>query len=682
MAVKGRTLFDRRDPLLDLRLASAASLVAAVLALYSVNPNVWYFPALGVNLIGCWFSHRRQGRSFWWVKALLAIGMIYLLWSYLSNLIANLQDTRLPLAELLLGLQVLNSFDLPRRHNLRIAQMVASILMVVTATISRETVFGLYILAFAAASLWWGHQDMASELRIRAPWSSAPTRGHLLRGGGIMGLVAVALFFAAPRFEAGFLKQLPMSGMIAFTAHLDPRIINPAYPVGSAAGRRGPRRVNPEAYYGFAESLDLNYRGHLSDTIALKVRSPRRQYWRGMAYERYDGHAWSLLDSTRVATLSAANLPFVLRGDPLGYDSGTTGIVTVYVEKDQSNLILLPERPRALYFPSSTLFADENGALRSPVPLDSKLYYTVVMDMAGYPTQRLDRLQLISPTMGHKLAPYLAVPPSVTARTKQLAHRVAAGAGSQFEALKRLEYYLKGHYRYSLDIAPFPDRADTVDYFLFEQPKHAAYCEHFATALAVLARIEGIPTRMVTGYLPGEYNPFSGFYEVKTSDAHAWVEAYFPNAGWVPFDATPGSSDPMEVSRDRRLFPLRDVAAKVSGPLALGLGLAGLLLVIGLFIAWWRRPGTVGQPASVAYCDFVSLLIRHGVPEAMLPGATPGEQLKRIQGHPVLGEIAAEATQFVRAFEAERYGGVPADPPLKHQVEAIARKLRDRRRVT
>jgi Transglutaminase-like superfamily/Domain of unknown function (DUF4129) len=76
-----------------------------------------------------------------------------------------------------------------------------------------------------------------------------------------------------------------------------------------------------------------------------------------------------------------------------------------------------------------------------------------------------------------------------------------------------------------------------VEYFLFEQQR--GYCEQFSSSLAVMARSQGIPARVATGYAPGEYNPFTGLYDVRASDAHAWVEVYFPQYGWTTFDPTP-----------------------------------------------------------------------------------------------------------------------------------------------
>lgn len=673
MALRAFRLLDSTDPLLGLRLASAASLSIGLLALYSVNPSGWYLVGLLLCLVGCWFSHREKGKSSRWVKSGLAVGMLYLLWRFLQDLMLNLQDTRLPLAELLLWLQVLNAYDLPRRHNLRISQMVGAILLVATATLSRDIGFGLFLLAYVAVGVWWGQQDMASELGMKAPLAGKAARTHWSGALGAVVIIGMALFLVVPRSEGGLIKQLPVSAMFSLPSHLDPRVRNPAYPVGGGSGDGG--QVNPNAYYGFAEELDLNYRGHLSDSIALKVRSPRRQYWRGMAYDRYDGKTWRMSAPNDVATMSIGSLPFELGGDRYGHDSGSTGIVTFFVEKDQTNLVLMPERSRYLYFPSSILFRDMNGALRSPVLLESDLYYTVVVDLAGYRTDWLRNARALSLREKHLLAPYLEVPATLTPRTRALVEQVAGDAPDPYMALKRLEHHLRSNYRYNLNIPPFPEGVDTVDYFLFEQPGREAYCEHFATSLTLMGRVLGIPTRLVTGYLPGNYNPFTGLYEVKTSDAHAWVEAYFPGVGWAAFDPTPGNSDPMTLSQEKVQLPWRELLGWIKGSVGAAIALgAGVSLIGGL--AWFvRRPrrGREGAPTR-AYRRFVAIATREGI--AVREGDTPGEVLSRLRLLPVWGAIGPDAEAFVQAYEGARFGdGDGAD--LEGRVEAIAARLRD-----
>ena len=91
---------------------------------------------------------------------------------------------------------------------------------------------------------------------------------------------------------------------------------------------------------------------------------------------------------------------------------------------------------------------------------------------------------------------------------------------------------------YSLDVsAPPPDR-DVVDYFLFDLNR--GYCDYYATAMVVLTRLAGVPSRMATGYATGTYDEDRRQYIVTEADAHSWVEVYFPGLGWVEFEPTAG----------------------------------------------------------------------------------------------------------------------------------------------
>src|SRR6202008_1030578 len=89
-------------------------------------------------------------------------------------------------------------------------------------------------------------------------------------------------------------------------------------------------------------------------------------------------------------------------------------------------------------------------------------------------------------------------------------------------------------------------RPDPLADFLFNV--RAGHCEYFSTAMAVMLRTRGIATRVVNGFLPGEYNEAASAFTVRQSDAHSWGEFYFqePNS-WVTFDPTPpaGRAEPL-----------------------------------------------------------------------------------------------------------------------------------------
>jgi transglutaminase-like putative cysteine protease len=117
---------------------------------------------------------------------------------------------------------------------------------------------------------------------------------------------------------------------------------------------------------------------------------------------------------------------------------------------------------------------------------------------------------------------------------------------------RRLERHLQENYRYTLEVKP-PRQLSAIDDFLFEQK--AGYCEYYATAMVLMLRGLGIPARMTSGFLQGEWNSFGNYFTVRQQDAHTWVEVYFPRTGWFPFDPTPstGEAPAAVLSRLRQL---------------------------------------------------------------------------------------------------------------------------------
>ena len=131
---------------------------------------------------------------------------------------------------------------------------------------------------------------------------------------------------------------------------------------------------------------------------------------------------------------------------------------------------------------------------------------------------------------------YLALPETITNRTRELARQLAAGQSNAFDTALAVEEYVRSTIAYNEDIAPPPDNQDVVDYVLFESQE--GYCEYYASAMAVLLRAEGIPSRVVGGYFPAPYDANEGGHLYREKNAHLWVEVFFPNYGWIPFEPT------------------------------------------------------------------------------------------------------------------------------------------------
>jgi hypothetical protein len=146
-------------------------------------------------------------------------------------------------------------------------------------------------------------------------------------------------------------------------------------------------------------------------------------------------------------------------------------------------------------------------------------------------------------------ARYLQLPKGIDPRVEQLAAEITANGKSTFDKALLVEGYLKRHYAYTLDLN-WKSGPQPLSTFLFE--KKAGHCEYFASAMAILLRTAGIPTRLINGFLTGEYNPVSHDYIIRQSDAHSWVEVYIPGRGWTEFDPTPPDPNHQEINLARQ----------------------------------------------------------------------------------------------------------------------------------
>lgn len=132
---------------------------------------------------------------------------------------------------------------------------------------------------------------------------------------------------------------------------------------------------------------------------------------------------------------------------------------------------------------------------------------------------------------------YTALPDKLPDRVYNLAETITEGSDTKYEKLKAIESYLINNYTYANSSPDVLEGEDYIDYFLFEEK--SGYCTSFATAMAVLGRCIGIPTRYVEGYIARyEEMDEDSMYNVKNSYAHAWAEAYIEGIGWIPFEAT------------------------------------------------------------------------------------------------------------------------------------------------
>lgn len=268
--------------------------------------------------------------------------------------------------------------------------------------------------------------------------------------------------------------------------------------------------------------------GGLANPILFYMQADRGLYLRAQVFDSFDGARWH---RTRegVRPLAREGRGFSASEDREGQTVGQ--VITLNVEMPAR--IPAAFRATTVYFPAPVVLADTDEALRALRPLDKGLVYSVKSRIA-YRDERPYGANEAAPRPGGDLQ----VPANLSERARQLAREVTAGANDSYARAALLERYLKSHYRYTLATMGQPPAPDLVDHFLFESRE--GHCEIFATTLATLLRSLDIPARFVTGYAATEYNPITGYYEVRALNGHAWVEAYIAGMGWVTFEATPG----------------------------------------------------------------------------------------------------------------------------------------------
>ncbi len=487
--------------------------------------------------------HRRRERNIL-VKVMLSFGALAVLAMFFREVLSSLYDTRVPLARLFLWVQVIHAFDLPARKDLAYSLVSGLILVSVGAVLSTSLWYGVFVLAFLLCAVGALVQINLSEARERAGLEA--TRGPgLVRGVVVPGFFAVVVvgllcFSLLPQRQGMNLTMMPTSAFRDVGANFSGSVQNPYYepPLGGDPFAGPPQAISPDSYHGFRPYMDLRSRGRLSDDIVMKVRSEEDVPYRGVVFDEYNGKGWEISTGAAAETL-ASNSPrfdmYAARNtEPM--QGPTRDVAQVFhVEKDSSNVILGAYRPETVFFPTSSIKVDPYNALRAPYEIPAGSTYSVISQV---PNVSPSQLRSAGTNYPEEIAEkYTGIPATGLERTRELARELTEGATNPYDAVMAMNQHLKETYPYDLSIPPQRQEMDAVEYFLFEQRR--GYCEQFSSSLAVMARSLGIPARVATGYVPGEYNPFTGLHEVRASDAHAWVEVYFPGYGWSTFDPTP-----------------------------------------------------------------------------------------------------------------------------------------------
>lgn len=345
-------------------------------------------------------------------------------------------------------------------------------------------------------------------------------------------------------------------------------------------------------YPGFSNTLDTALRGDLGDTVVLRVRAPEPDFWRGQTFLTFDGRTWHIdaadEEGTGFRSDGADHILYPMDGD-LRRTMGEDMLQTFYPQVDLPNLIFAAYRPTRLLL-DAPVWQRPDGAIRAGVTLPAGSAYTVASTRFDVTPETLRLIPDVSAS--GTPAAYLQLPDTITDRTRDLADQLAVGVPTTYDYILAVQAWLGEHVQYDLNAPVPPVGHDAVDDFLFESRR--GFCEQIATATVMLLRLQGIPARLATGYVPSERDPITGVWISRARDAHAWVEVRFPNLGWVPFDPTadvPLAGESVQTTIGGDL--LRGMSSFV-GDHVLVITIVGVLAgllpgVTALVRRWWRR---------------------------------------------------------------------------------------------
>jgi len=299
---------------------------------------------------------------------------------------------------------------------------------------------------------------------------------------------------------------------------------------GGAGSGGGLGALNPGQRTGVGGSLAAEngssaFRSQNAETH-FRVQSSVPSYWRTGAYDTYTGSGWESSGERR-------------RYDGPVRDDGIQGREVRYRVTLRRSATALPSvwRANSLRTQSDAgeLYVTDARAFETGSPVSPGTTYTGVSHLPARDPTVLRAAGRDYP--GEVERRYTDLPADTDRRIGRFTDNLTADSTSAYEEARRIESWLESNKGYSLNVSE-PAGEDVASQFVFDM--ESGYCEYFASSMTVMLRSQDIPARYVVGYSTGQ-SVGENTYEVRGMNAHAWVEVYFPDVGWVRFDPTPGS---------------------------------------------------------------------------------------------------------------------------------------------
>jgi transglutaminase-like putative cysteine protease len=495
------------------RPRAAFAMVALATATLAITGQLahWALAVCGGALLTSFLQPRPAAwqRNAWLLNALLALCAAAAAGMYVTGSVLIVALAHF--AALVQGLQLLDAR--PRRTEFLLVAL-AIFQVTLGANLTDSAFFPPLLIAFTVAVVWTlvVHTMRAEALEAGEPEAAQRALSRGLERTTLLAslccvLLSMALFPLLPRVRSGALFDRgfgPATAMSGFSERVE-------------LGDLGRIRLDPTRVLRVT-------------TLEGSVASVAERYWRGLAFDHFDGRRWSVTPKQRAS----------VAGDPeIGVDlggprrRGRRVVQQLAREPLDSGVLFTPGLPAAFRGAVGRLQRDSNRALHASATRGKRVLYHVVSDLAQPSEAALLSDPIAEPGEASRL---LQLPP-LDPRVAELAREITAEHASDAARVRAIETWLRTRGQYTDTPPDFGSDGSPLEGFLLERAE--GHCEYFASGMVVLLRSIGIPARLVNGFAGGHANSLGGFVELAQSDAHTWVEVPFENAGFVRYDPTP-----------------------------------------------------------------------------------------------------------------------------------------------
>ncbi|MEE8268426.1 MAG: DUF3488 and transglutaminase-like domain-containing protein, partial [Nitrospinaceae bacterium] len=579
--------------------------------------------------------------------------------------------------------------------------LISIVCLLIGALFIQDMVFGLLFLSFYLVLCWCliFYNMMVERVGTHCPPSGFRQTGEYEATGFSLFALSATMILASFLLTAVIFVSFPRLGL------------------GFLALDSGEGSVS-----GFSNRVELGEVGRIkqNDTVVMRVefrkngqvyRPPSKVLWRGVNLDHYDGKTW-------FSTMPPARQALNLRGQ--GAQLFTVPapqemiVQDIYMESFNSPVVFTYGLPLEIEGTFKKIQMDQGYSLKTLDKHTGPRRYTIIADIGNpktnYPHPTHFNLRNLYPNRFLQL-------PTVSPRTRKLAQDLVDASDPETVKAHKILRYLKKHYGYSLDMERKTHKS-ALDEFLFVRKE--GHCEYFASAMAVLLRLTGVPSRIINGFAGTEWNDLGQYMIVRQAHAHSWVEAYIPGLGWQVHDPTP--PDPAAVSDSPNMLARRlDLMRLYWQRYVIRYSMQDQTQLVDYFSReskdfkdrWknWKTPGFKGMLSTLQNHPWVLLLIVTGFlgwwfgsKKYQWPG-TPWaprlpfavqmyrQMLKRLESRGIFKPNNATHLEFLdtltrlppekreavesitRFYERNRFGNLPFSSGEQHHIQSLVRQI-------